>query len=224
MEVEELVARGYDRVADAYAGLEGAAEWPRLRRLRDLLHRLPAHSRVLDLGCGSGIPALREIVAGGHSAVGVDVSSEQIRRARANVPEAELIHASALDVDLPPGTFDAVVCFYAIDHLPRERHGDLLVSIHQWLRAGGWLLLTFETNDQPGVVGEWLGEPMFFSHYDPATSQELVRAAGFELVSAEEEPQLEGEREVPYLWVLARASAADVQARARPRANRPAAA
>jgi cyclopropane fatty-acyl-phospholipid synthase-like methyltransferase len=224
VDIEELVARGYDRVADAYARLEGEVEWPRLRRLRDLLHRLPAHSSVLDLGCGSGVPALREIVAGGHSAVGVDVSSEQIRRARANAPQAELIHASVLDVDLPSWTFDAVVCFYAIDHLPREQHGDFLASIHGWLRPGGWLLLTFEANEQPGVVGEWLGEPMFFSHYDPATSQELVRAAGFQLVSVEEETQLEGEREVPYLWVLARASEADVRARGRPPASRPAAA
>jgi SAM-dependent methyltransferase len=204
MDVEELVARGYDRIADAYARLEGEVEWPRLARLRDLLRRLPALARVLDLGCGSGLPALREIVARGHEGVGVDVSGEQIRRARENVPEAELLHAGALDLDLSPGTFDAVVSFYAIDHLPRDRHGDLLALVYTWLRPGGWLLLTFEANEQPGVVGEWLGTPMYFSHYDPATSQGLVRAAGFELVSAEQESQLEGELEVPYLWVLAR--------------------
>jgi cyclopropane fatty-acyl-phospholipid synthase-like methyltransferase len=203
MEIEQLVAQGYDRVADAYARLEGEREWPRIARLQDLLRRLPAHSRVLDLGCGSGIPALREIVARGHKAMGVDVSGEQIRRARQNVPEAEIVHASALDVELPAGMFDAVVSFYVIDHVPRERHGDLLASVHGWLRPGGWVLLTFEANEQPGVIGEWLGTPMYFSHYDPETSQELVRASGFEIISAEQETQVEGGREVPYLWVLA---------------------
>jgi SAM-dependent methyltransferase len=203
-EIERLVAEGYDRVADAYAKLEADVEWPRTARLRDLLRRLPPNARVLDLGCGSGLPATRAIVAEGYSAVGVDVSLEQLGRARRNVPEAEFIHASALDVDLPTASFDAVVSFYVIDHLPRELHRDLLASIHRWLRPDGWLLVTFEANEQPGVIGEWLGAPMFFSHFDPATSEQLVRAAGFEIVSAEQETQLEGEREVPYLWVLAR--------------------
>jgi cyclopropane fatty-acyl-phospholipid synthase-like methyltransferase len=203
-EIERLVAASYDRVADAYARLEADVEWPRTARLRDLLCRLPPDARVLDLGCGSGLPATRAIVAEGHAAVGVDVSLEQLRRARRNVPAAEFIHASALDVDLPTASFDAVVSFYVIDHLPRELHGDLLASIHRWLRPGGWLLVTFEANEQPGVIGEWLGAPMFFSHFDPATSEQLVRAAGFEIISAEQETQLEGGREVPYLWVLAR--------------------
>jgi ubiquinone/menaquinone biosynthesis C-methylase UbiE len=56
-EPQELVARGYDRVAAPYARLEGAVERPRMRWLGDLLTRLPTGSRVLDLGCGSGIPA-----------------------------------------------------------------------------------------------------------------------------------------------------------------------
>ena len=203
-EFERLVAEGYDRVADAYAKLEGEVEWPRTARLRDLLRRLSPNARVLDLGCGSGLPATRTIAAEGHAAIGVDVSLEQLGRARRNVPEGEFSHASALDLDLPSDSFDAVVSLYVIDHLPRELHKDLLASIYRWLRPGGWLLLTFEANDQPGVIGEWLGAPMFFSHFDPATSEQLVRAAGFEIVSAEQEAQLEGEREVPYLWILAR--------------------
>jgi cyclopropane fatty-acyl-phospholipid synthase-like methyltransferase len=87
-ETEELVARGYDAVADAYAELEGETEWPRLRRLRDLLGRLQPGARVLDLGCGSGVPAMRAIVEAGHAAVGVDVSREQVEQARRNVPAA----------------------------------------------------------------------------------------------------------------------------------------
>lgn len=83
-------------------------------------------------------------------------------------------------------------------------HAALLMSIHRWLREGGWLLITFETGDQPGTVGEWLGAPMFFSHFDAATNERLIRDAGFEIVRAEEEEQLEGGRPVPYLWVLAR--------------------
>src|SRR2546423_3353777 len=65
-ETDRLVAEGYDRVADAYERLEGEREWPRRRWLDDLLGLLPPHSRLLDLGCGSGIPATRAIVDLGH--------------------------------------------------------------------------------------------------------------------------------------------------------------
>jgi SAM-dependent methyltransferase len=144
---------------------------------------------------------MREIVEAGHAAVGVDVSRAQIERARRNA--ADVIHASALDVDFEPESFDAVVAFYVVDHLPRETHPELLAKIHRWLRPGGWLLITFDTAEHPGAVGEWLGVPMFFSQHDPKTSERLVADAGFEVVSSEREAQLEGAREVTYLWVLA---------------------
>jgi cyclopropane fatty-acyl-phospholipid synthase-like methyltransferase len=202
-ETDELVARGYDRVADAYAALEGEREWPRLRRLRALLELLPPGANVLDLGCGSGLPATRAVVDAGHTVVGVDVSREQVRQARRNVPEAAIVQSSALDVTFPAESFDAVVALYMIDHLPRVEHPALLASIHRWLRPGGRLLLTFDTADHPGVVGDWLGVPMFFSQFEPETSEQLVRDAGFEVASAEQETQLEGERDVTFLWVLA---------------------
>jgi len=175
-----------------------------LRRLRGVLGRLQPGARVLDLGCGPGVPALQAIAEAGHAAVGVDVSREQIARARRNAPAAEVIHASLLDVDFAQASFDAVVVFYVIDHLPREAHAELLAKIHRWLRPGGWLLITFDTAEHPGAIGKWLGVPMFFSQHDPETSERLVREAGFAIVSAEQEGQLEGEREVvTFLWVLA---------------------
>ena len=205
--VEKVVAEGYDRVAGAYANLEHETEWPRTRWLDDLLRRLPSRAHVLDLGCGSGVPVMRRLVDHGHAVVGVDISREQLERAQANVPAAELVLASALAVDLAAESLDAVVAFYAIDHIPRAKHEALLASIHRWLRDEGWLLVTFETGDEPGVVGDWLGAPMYFSHFNAATSQELVRRAGFEIVRAEHESQLERGRPVSYLWVLARRSA-----------------
>ena len=197
------MARGYDLVADAYAELECAADWPRMRWLEDLLQRVPPHSRVLDLGCGSGLPATRAIVERGHAVIAVDVSREQLRRARRNVPQAEFVLASALDLDLAPGSLDAVVSFYVIEHMPRELHATLFGSIHGWLRDEGRLLLTFEVGNRPSRVDEWLGVPMFFSHHDSATNLRLVREAGFDVVRTAEETQIEGGSPVPYLWVLA---------------------
>src|SRR5690349_12475933 len=84
----EIIARGYDQVADAYEALESAEKpWPRLERVRAFAADLPHGSQVLDIGCGNGVPATQELALR-HEVTGVDISEEQIARARSNVPTA----------------------------------------------------------------------------------------------------------------------------------------
>ena len=45
---------------------------------------------------------------------------------------------------------------------------------------------------------------MFFSQFDSSTTLLMLEQAGFELVDRAIEDQIEGGREVTYLWVLAR--------------------
>jgi SAM-dependent methyltransferase len=199
-----LVADGYDAIADRYERLETPERpWPRTRWPADLLERLPDGGHVLDLGCGAGAPAAVEI-ARHHRVTRLDISPEQIARARVNVPDGDYRVGDALEIDLPEAAFDAVVSFYALSHLPRERHAELLGRIHRWLRPGGWLLLSSDTADRPTRVGEWLGVEMFFSSFDADTTRRLVADAGFEIAETAVETQLEEGREVDFLWILAR--------------------
>jgi ubiquinone/menaquinone biosynthesis C-methylase UbiE len=202
---KSLVERGYDRVAHDYARLEGEAEWPRMRWLGKLLDQLEPGSSVLDLGCGSGDPADVEI-AKKHRITGVDISQTQIDLARQNVPRGHFLHGDASSIELPAASFDAVISFYALEHIPREEHETILRRIHQWLREEGLLLLSMEAGEYDDVMGEWLGVPMFLSCFDPETTKRLVNAAGFELLETAIETQVEGSHEVPYLWLLARKS------------------
>jgi ubiquinone/menaquinone biosynthesis C-methylase UbiE len=201
---QKIVARGYDRVAAEYARLEGDAEWPRMRWLGKLLQQLDPGSAVLDLGCGSGVPADIEIAAWGHRVTGVDISREQIARARENVPAGCFIHGDAASLVFPVASFDGVVSFYTLEHIPRDQHRALYARIHRWLRAGGWLLICTEASEAQEGVGEWLGVPMFFSFDDPETTKATIQGAGFEIVETAIETQVEQGTEIPYLWVLAR--------------------
>jgi cyclopropane fatty-acyl-phospholipid synthase-like methyltransferase len=198
-----LVARGYDAAAERYERLEDGANWPRLRRLRALLELVPDGARVLDVGCGNGVPSLREI-ARRHVAVGIDVSRRQTELARANVPEAEVHCGDVRSAAFAPRSFGAIVSFYALDHVPRDEHADLLARFRSWLAPDGLLLLAVEATDEPGAVGEWLGVQMFFSCFDAETAVAVARSAGFDVVAAEVEEQLEAGRPVPYLWLTAR--------------------
>jgi cyclopropane fatty-acyl-phospholipid synthase-like methyltransferase len=201
-----LVAAGYDQVADTYAHLDNDASWPRMRWLNHLLALLPPGAAVLDLGCGSGDPADIAIARQGHHVTGVDISAEQIARARRNVPTGTFQHADLGSISFPSGTFDAVVSFYTLEHLPREEHHAVLARIASWLKRGGFLLLGTEANETPGSVGTWLGAPMFFSSFDADTLLDLIRAAGFVVQETANEPQVEAGHEIFYLWVLAQKS------------------
>jgi ubiquinone/menaquinone biosynthesis C-methylase UbiE len=83
----EIIARGYDQVADKYEALESVdAPWPRLGRVRMFAGDLPRGSRILDIGCGNGVPATQELALR-HEVTGVDISEEQVARARRNVQQ-----------------------------------------------------------------------------------------------------------------------------------------
>ena len=81
-------------------------------------------------GCGSGAPADVEI-ARRHAVTGVDISGAQIDLARQNVPAGTYIHGDAGSVKFPAASFDAVVSFYTLEHLPRHEHETLLGRIHR---------------------------------------------------------------------------------------------
>ncbi len=197
-----IVEDGYDQVAEAYSRLEGDQQWPRMKWLQKVLDRLGPGNKVLDLGCGSGDPADIEI-ARQHDVTGVDISRAQVEMARQNVPLGRFIHGDLATLEFPEGSFDAVVSFYTLEHLPREHHGEILNRIHGWLRPGGLLLFSYEAEAMNDVTGQWLGVSMFISSFDPETIKGLVLKAGFEVLETEIESQMEQNREVDYLWTLA---------------------
>ena len=94
--------------------------------------------------------------------------------------------------------------FYTLEHLPREEHAAIFGRIATWLRPGGYLLLGTEAVESAGSVGSWLGVPMFFSSYEPATVQHLISVAGMVIQQTAMERQMEQRHEIAYLWILAR--------------------
>jgi ubiquinone/menaquinone biosynthesis C-methylase UbiE len=199
---KRVVESGYDKVAHDYARLQGEAEWPRMRWLRRLLSELEPGSSVLDLGCGSGDPADIEI-AREHQVTGVDISQAQINLACHNIPAGHFVHGDAGSVEFPAASFDAVVSFYTLEHIPREEHETILRRIHHWLRPGGLLLISLEAGEAEGVISRWWGVPMYFSCFDPETVEQLVNKAGFEIIETGIETQVEQGTVIPYLWLLA---------------------
>jgi SAM-dependent methyltransferase len=203
---KEIVARGYDAIALRYAAWAGRVASPALDWLRDLDARLPDGADVLELGCGRGVPGTRQL-ARRHRVTGADISAVQIELARHHVPEASFVHADALELEVAPGSFDAVVALYFFGHVPLDEQRELIRRIALWLRDGGLLLATFGAGE-PGeeVDADWLGAPMYFASLGYGSYLPLLRELGFEPLREEVVVQQEpGHGDVAFHWVLARA-------------------
>ena len=186
----DVVRRGYDALSYHYrsddAGDGQYAPW-----LADLHRRLPAAAAVLDLGCGCGVPVARFLADAGHHVTGVDISDVQIERARRLVPTGTFLRADATRLDLPPASFDAVVCLYALIHMPLADQPRLIREIAGWLRPGGELLATVGSTAWTGTDDNWLGgdTTMWWSHADAATYRSWLQEAGLTVTSEEFIPE-----------------------------------
>ena len=202
---KRIVAEGYDEIAPRYLAWSGLAPSPeRMQHLQRLLDLLPSDAEVLDLGCGAGVP-VTQALAERCRVTGVDISSEQIELARRHVPEETFIQSDMAALSFTPASFDAVIAFYSLTHVPRAEQAALLGRIAGWLRPGGLLMATMGAHDSPDTVEpDWLGVPMFFSHFDADTNREMVRRAGLDIVDAEVVSEDENGELVEFLWVVAR--------------------
>ena len=200
---KQTVEAGYDELAPRFGEWAARVEGdPWERFLDELARRLAPRARVLDLGCGNGQKTA--CLANRFDVTGVDISEEQLRLARAEIPDATFLHADLAELEVPAESYDAVTAFYSISHVPRDEHAALFGKVARWLRPGGLFLASLSANGTDDWTEEWLGVEMFFSGFDADTNRRLVREAGLELVVDEVVSMQEPETEATFLWVLAR--------------------
>jgi len=184
----DLVRRGYDVVSKVYRDDRGesdpaSAETTSMYEgwIDELARQLAPGSRVLDIGCGAGVPADQLLVEAGFDVVGVDISEVQIDRARVLVPQAIFVCSDLVDFVLEPGSLDAVISLYALIHVPLEDQRTLFPRVFAALRPRGLLLVIVGHRRWSGVE-DYLGAPMFWDHADERTYLRWLDDEGFEVL------------------------------------------
>ncbi|ARZ68135.1 class I SAM-dependent methyltransferase [Streptomyces sp. HU2014] len=166
-----------DRYDEAFPHKEGqldAGAW--------LAAELPPGSRILDLGCGTGLPTARQLSDAGHQVLGVDISAGMLDLARGNVPKAEFRLADLADLrDGRLGAFDGVAAFFALLMLPRAEIPHALRMLHDLLRPGGLLALSMVEADVDDFAIPFLGNTIRVSGYLREELRQVVCEAGFEI-------------------------------------------
>jgi 2-polyprenyl-3-methyl-5-hydroxy-6-metoxy-1,4-benzoquinol methylase len=187
---KSIVRRGYDLLSLRY---RGDNEFPQHYGpwIEHVLRGIPPRGRVLDLGCGCGVPVARELAKHGATVTGVDISEVQIARARQLVPAATFLRADLADVIFAAASFDAACSFYALIHLPASDQRAVIDRVGTWLEPGGLFLATVGHTAWTGEEPSWLGgdAPMWWSHRDEATYRRWILAAGLDILGRQFVPE-----------------------------------
>ncbi|MFF3885563.1 class I SAM-dependent DNA methyltransferase [Streptomyces sp. NPDC001914] len=170
-----------DRYDEAFPHKEGqvtAGEW--------LVASLAEGARVLDLGCGTGVPTARQMADAGFEVVGVDLSGGMVELASGYVPDATF---HQLDLaDLRPGgsrdlgRFDAVAAFFSLLMLPRAEIPLALRTVRHLLVPGGLFVLSMVEADVDDFAIPFLGNTIRVSGYLKEDLHKVIEEAGFEIV------------------------------------------
>jgi len=155
---------------------------------------LSTESRLLDVGCGSGGPALRLAATTGTSVVGVDVLEEGVATATRLAEEQGLADlARFLRVDasgrLPfeDGSFDAVISIDVMCHLPNRL--DILREWHRVTAPGAQILFTDPTILTGLVTDSEIADRSAVGIYVfsvDSLNEMLLSRAGFEVSRSED--------------------------------------
>jgi len=183
-DLRRRVMEGYDGLADAYADQRDAGtDDPDL--LARLLADLPEDARVLDAGCGAGDLVLDSLPADA-TGVGVDLSREQVERARTRADRIARADMTRLPFDA--NAFDAVTAMYSVIHVPAAEHGAFYAELARVLRPGGDAVVVTGHDAWAGANDDWLDADveMAWSWPDLETTRELLGDAGLEIVSEED--------------------------------------
>ena len=147
MTATRSVAEHFDAWAARYDA-EIHTQVPRYEEIQEtvvsLLQLRPPH-RVLDLGVGTGITALRVLEALPNArVVGLDVSGEMLGRARQRLRgHRRRVQLRAENIATPQidGLYDAIVSVLAVHHLWADEKRHLFSRLWEHLSPGGVLVV-----------------------------------------------------------------------------------
>lgn len=131
--------------------------------------------RVLEIGCGWGGLALHLARTADVEVLGITLSEEQLRHARARAAAEGLdgkVRFERLDWREVEGRFDRIVSVGMFEHVGPPHYRAFLERCRALMSEDGLMLLhTIGRADGPGATDPWLAKYIFPGGYVPALSQ-----------------------------------------------------
>jgi ubiquinone/menaquinone biosynthesis C-methylase UbiE len=179
--------REYDLIADWYYTDRGRTVG--VAEALEVAATLPAGSRILDVGCGNGVPITEALVNAGYRVAGLDSSTGMLARFLVSLPGTPAVRGDARQCPFPDGVFDAAISWGMVFHLPRADQARVFASVSRVLKPGAPFLFTAaerEGHDAAGITGTMNG--VTFHYYSVPSYRALAAEHGLELVGVHDDP------------------------------------
>ena len=191
-----MISTPYDKIADQFGAERTRLQPKEVVYLSLLIDPLNAGSTILDLGCGTGHPIATHIASRGHVVVGVDGSEAMLAAARKRLPGHRWIHELIERVEFDE-TFDAVVCWDSLFHLPRYQFRPVISKVHRWLKPHGRMMVSsggLVEGDGNGFTDTMFGHEFYYDSLPPKLMVAMTEETGFDILLAEMCDQPDGGR------------------------------
>ncbi len=199
---KEIVREGYDKLSADYKKHFAAFQEARYDSwLNSFVRSLRKDDRVLELGCGDGLP-VAQFLSQNHRYLGVDISPKQVALACCSVPGGSFEVADMTKLSFQEGAFAGIVALYSLIHVPIEQQSALIKAMYKWLKADGCILAIVGATAWTGIERDWIvaGTTMYWSHADTNTYIKWFSSAGFTI----EETRYIPEGETGHTLIIAR--------------------
>jgi trans-aconitate methyltransferase len=170
----------YQRHGRAWAADRGSMLFEKAW-LDRFLALLPAHPRILDIGCGSAEPIGRYFIENGCDVTGVDSSPELIAISKQHFPSQNWQVADMRTLCLETA-FNGVLAWDSFFHLCPDHQRKMFPIFKKHAAPRGALMFTSGTSH--GVaMGSYQGEPLYHASLDSDEYRELLDAHSFDVVA-----------------------------------------
>jgi ubiquinone/menaquinone biosynthesis C-methylase UbiE len=205
---DEAFFSHFSNLARSKGGLDGTPEWATLRAMLPDL----AGTRVVDLGCGSGLFCRWAHEAGAREVLGLDISDKMLAAARASTSMAGIsyLKSDLDDIQLPKSSFELAFSAVVLQYVTNLE--TLFATVYEALVPGGHLIFSAEHPiftapskprwikneggrsvwqldsylDEGARVTFWKEMRIIKQHRTVATYVNLLLHAGFSIVKLEE--------------------------------------
>lgn len=156
--------------------------------------KLSNNAKVLDLGCGSGVPIARYLSKKGCVITGVDSSEVMLEMAQQNFsvekyPNHRWILGDMRNVQLNENVshntdsiFDGILAWDSFFHLTAEDQQQMFAQFQRFSKIGTLLMFTSGPSDGE-AIGEMFGEALYHASLSPDEYRQLLAQNGFQVLA-----------------------------------------
>lgn len=200
LEKRESVKRDYDIIADKYASEFGIV-YEDIDVVNEFMSKLAPNSKILDLGGGTG-KLTDFFIKNGHQAICYDFSKEMMKKAREFFPDLPYILDDMLNMKehFKNKSFDGIIAFYSLFHIPREDLSSVFSNINDLLKDNGILCFVVQLGNGEDFIDEpYLNEEgkkvLYFNFFTRELIDKMLTENNFEKTFEIEKQEI-GENEL----------------------------